>query len=222
MRRPGPAKPRGHQNLSACSGRLSYPCAAPIDSIFRGIGSFSVRFRWFIGVAWLVAAGLIPHFLPSLASVAQGNNANFLPGAPSEHAAKLATPFGTSNVTPVLVRAARTSAPLTAADQAWLAGLQKDLHAVPTVTLVRDLGASPDGHAEQVEALPNVSQGDSTAVTNLVGGLRGAIKRAGPPRACPSTWPGRSPSRSTSRSRREAPGTRSRACRWCSSSSCCC
>ena len=153
-----------------------------IDRVFRGIGSFSVRFRWFIVVAWLVAAGLVPHFLPSLASVTQGNNANFLPAsAPSEHAAKLAAPFGTSNVTPVLVLAARTSAPLTAADQTWLAGLQKDLHAVPTVTLVRDLGASPDGHAEQVEALSNVSQGDSTAVTNLVDGLRGAISRAGPP-----------------------------------------
>ncbi|MGH3121994.1 MAG: MMPL family transporter, partial [Streptosporangiaceae bacterium] len=74
-----------------------------------------------------------------------------------------------------------TSAPLTTADQAWLTGLQKDLHAVHTVTVVRDLGASPDGHAEQVEALSNVSQGDSTAVTNLIDGLRSVITRAGPP-----------------------------------------
>jgi putative drug exporter of the RND superfamily len=153
-----------------------------IDKIFRGIGSFSVRFRWFVVVAWLVAAGLVPHFLPSLASVTQGNNANFLPAsAPSEHAAKLATPFGSSSETPVLVLAARTGAPLTAADQAWLAGLQKDLRTVHTVTVVRDLGVSPDGHAVQVEALSNVSQGDSTAVTNLVDGLRSAISRAGPP-----------------------------------------
>ena len=153
-----------------------------IDKVFRGIGSFSVRFRWFIVVAWLVAAGLVPHFLPSLASVTQGNNANFLPAsAPSEHAAKLATPFGTSNVTPVLVLAARTSTPLTAADQAWLTGLQKNLRTVHTVTVVRDLGASPDGHAEQIEALSNVSQGDDTAVTNLIDGLRSAISRAGPP-----------------------------------------
>src|SRR5580704_10731369 len=123
-RRPGPAgplKPGGHQNLSDCSGRLPYPCAVHIDKIFRGIGSFSVRFRWFVVVAWLVAAGLVPHFLPSLASVTQGNNANFLPAsAPSEHAAKLAAPFGSSSETPVLVLAARTSAPLAAADQAWL------------------------------------------------------------------------------------------------------
>jgi RND superfamily putative drug exporter len=52
---------------------------------------------------------------------------------------------------------------------------------VHTVTVVRDLGASPDGHAEQVEALSNVSQGDDTAVSNLVDGLRSAISRAGPP-----------------------------------------
>ncbi len=84
-------------------------------------------------------------------------------------------------MTPVLVLAGRSSAPLTAADQTWLAGLPKDLRGVPTVTLVRDLGASPDGHAEQIEALSNVSQGDSTAVTSLIDGLRSAISRAGPP-----------------------------------------
>jgi len=90
----------------------------------------------------------------------------------------------------VLVLAARASAPLTAADQAWLAGLQKDLRTVHTVTVVRDLGVSPDGHAVQVEALSNVSQGDSTAVTNLVDGLRSAISRAGAP-AGPVGAPGR-------------------------------
>jgi putative drug exporter of the RND superfamily len=153
-----------------------------IDRVFRGIGSFSVRFRWFIVAAWLAAAVAVPHFLPSLASVTQGNNANFLPAsAPSEHAAQLAKPFGTSNVTPVLVLAARTGAPLTAADQAWLIGLQKDLRRVPSVTVVRDLGPSPDGHAEQLEALSNASQGNSPAVTDLVNGLRSAISRAGPP-----------------------------------------
>ena len=65
------------------------------NRVFRGIGSFSVRFRWFIIAAWVIAAVAVPQFLPSLASVTQGNNANFLPAsAPSEHAAKLAKPFG--------------------------------------------------------------------------------------------------------------------------------
>ncbi|HTT52039.1 MAG TPA: MMPL family transporter [Streptosporangiaceae bacterium] len=153
-----------------------------MDRIFRGIGSFSVKFRWFIIAAWVVAAVAVPRFLPSLASVTQGNNANFLPAsAPSEHAATLAKPFGGSNEVPVLVLAARGSGALTAADQTWLAGLQKDLGQVKTVTLVRDLGVSTDGRAAQLEVLSNVAQGNSPAVTNLVDGLRSAISRASPP-----------------------------------------
>jgi RND superfamily putative drug exporter len=153
-----------------------------IDRIFRGIGSFSVRFRWFILVGWLVAAVAVAHFLPSLASVTQGNNANFLPAsAPSQHAVTLGRPFGESAQVPVLVLAARTG-PLTTADQTWLSGpLQQDLRAVKTVTLVRDLGPSRDGQAEQLEVLSSVSQGNSPAVTSLVNGLRSAISRAGPP-----------------------------------------
>jgi len=153
-----------------------------MDKVFRGIGSLSVRFRYVIIAAWVIAAVAVPHFLPSLASVTQGNNANFLPAsAPSEHAATLATPFGESNVVPVLVLAARPGAQLSTADRTWLAGLQTDLHHVATVTAVRDLGPSPDGHAEQVEVLSDVSQGNSPAVTSLVSGLRSAISRAGPP-----------------------------------------
>ena len=57
--------------------------------------------------------------LPSLSSVTQGNNTKFLPAsAPSMHAATLAEPFGTSNLQPVPVVVARTSAPLSAADVA--------------------------------------------------------------------------------------------------------
>ena len=153
-----------------------------MDRVFRGIGSFSVKFRWVIIAAWLIAAVAVAHFLPSLASVTQGNNANFLPAsAPSEHAATLAKPFGGSNEVPVLVLAARSSAPLAASDQTWLGTLQTDLRQVKTVTLVRDLGLSADGHATQIEVLSNVSQGNSHAVTDLVDNLRTAISRASPP-----------------------------------------
>jgi RND superfamily putative drug exporter len=153
-----------------------------MDRVFRGIGSFSVKFRWFIIAAWVIAAVAVPHFLPSLASVTQGNNANFLPAsAPSEQAATLAKPFGGSNEVPVLVLAARSSAPLAATDQTWLASLQTDLHQVKTVTLVRDLGLSTNGHAVQIEVLSNVSQGNSPAVTDLVANLRSTIRRASPP-----------------------------------------
>ena len=85
-----------------------------IQGIFGAIGRFAVRFRWFILVAWVIAAVAVPRFLPSLASVTQGNNANFLPAsAPSQHATDLAKPFGVNNLTPVPVVAAASQGTLT-------------------------------------------------------------------------------------------------------------
>ena len=154
-----------------------------IHAAFRAIGSFAVRFRWFVLVAWIIAAVAVPRALPSLSSVTQGNNANFLPAsAPSEHALKLAAPLGGSTLTPVPVVAASTQGTLTAADQAWLQKLQQDLTKVKTVVKVRDLGHSPDGQAAQLQVLSNVSQGGAgNGLTTLVKDLRSAIARDGPP-----------------------------------------
>jgi RND superfamily putative drug exporter len=154
-----------------------------IHGVFRGIGSFAVKFRWFVLVAWIIAAVAVPKALPSLSSVTQGNNANFLPAsAPSEHALKLAGPLGGSTLTPVPVVAASTQGTLTTADQAWLQQLEQDLGHVKTVVKVRDLGRSPDGQAAQVQVLSNVSQGGSgSGLTTLVDDLRSAIKKASPP-----------------------------------------
>jgi putative drug exporter of the RND superfamily len=153
-----------------------------IHAIFGGIGSFAVRFRWLVLVAWVVAAVAIPRALPSLSSVTQGNNANFLPAsAPSEHALQLAGPLGGSTLTPVPVVAAAQGA-LTPADQAWLGKLQQDLGKVPTVVRVRDLGHSPDGQAAQLQVLSNVGNGGGgNGATTLVKNLRDTIARDGPP-----------------------------------------
>ena len=150
--------------------------------VFRGIGSFAVKFRWVVLVAWVIAAIAIPRALPSLSSVTQGNNANFLPAsAPSEHALKLAGPLGGSTLTPVPVVAASTQGTLTQAEQAWLQKLQQDLGTVPTVVKVRDLGHSPDGQAAQLQVLSNVSQGGSgSGVTTLVKDLRDTIAKDAP------------------------------------------
>ena len=135
-----------------------------IHAIFGGIGAFAVKFRWLIIVAWLVAAVAVPKFLPSLASVTQGNNSAFLPAsAPSEHATQLASPFGATNLIPVPVIAARSQSPLTPADQSWLVTLAHDLGTVPTVVKVHDLGRSNDGQAEQLQVLSNVNGGDAAA-----------------------------------------------------------
>jgi len=154
-----------------------------IHAIFAGLGSFAVKFRWFILVAWVIAAVAVPRALPSLSSVTQGNNANFLPAsAPSEHALRLAAPLGGSTLTPVPVVAASTQGTLTAADQAWLQTLQQDLGKVPTVVKVRDLGRSPDGQAAQLQVLSNVSAGGTgSGLTTLVKDLRDTISRDAPP-----------------------------------------
>jgi RND superfamily putative drug exporter len=153
-----------------------------IHAIFGGIGAFAVKFRWFVIAAWLIAAFAVPHFLPSLNSVTQGNNSAFLPAsAPSEKAAQLAAPFGSTNLIPVPVVAAVSQGTLSTADTAWLSTLQHDLGSVPTVVSVRDLGRSADQQAEQLQVLSNVSGGDQAGQTTLIKDLRAQITRAGPP-----------------------------------------
>ena len=154
-----------------------------VHAIFGGIGSFAVKFRWLVILVWVVAAVGVPRALPSLSSVTQGNNANFLPAsAPSEHALQLAGPLGASTLTPVPVVAASAQGPLTPADQAWLVRLQHDLGQVPTVAKVRDLGPSPDGQAAQLQVLSTVSGGGSgSGLTTLVNDMRATISRDGPP-----------------------------------------
>jgi len=157
------------------------------DDIFRAIGRFSVKFRWVVVVAWLVAAFAIPSFLPSLASVTQGNNSSFLPAsAPSEQAAQLAAPFGGTNLIPVPVIAAVSTGTLTSADQAWLSTLATDLGKVPTVVTVHDLGVSAtrpgvSGQAAQLQVLSDVSQNNQGAQTTLINDLRGVIDHSSPP-----------------------------------------
>jgi putative drug exporter of the RND superfamily len=153
-----------------------------IHAIFGGIGAFAVKFRWLVIAAWLIAAFAVPHYLPSLNSVTQGNNSAFLPAsAPSEQAAVLATPFGGTNLTPVPVVAAVSQGTLTSADAAWLTTLQHDLGTVSTVVSVRDLGRSADQQAEQLQVLSSVGGGDAAGQTTLIDNLRTQISKAAPP-----------------------------------------
>ena len=154
-----------------------------IHAIFGGIGAFAVKFRWLVIAAWLIAAFAVPKFLPSLASVTQGNNSAFLPAsAPSEQAAQLAAPFGATNLIPVPVIAAVSQGTLTPTDEVWLVKLQHDLAKVPTVVRVHDLGRSADQQAAQLQVLSNVGGGpNDNAVTTLVNDLRTTIQQANPP-----------------------------------------
>ena len=150
-----------------------------IDAIFRAIGSFAVRFRWLVVLAWVAGAIAAVSLLPSLSSVTQNNNTKFLPAsAPSEHAAQLATPFGTSSLVPITVVAARSGSPLTPADITALTALQGRLGSVTGVSKVLDAGRSGDGQAEQFVVLAAQGGGNQNYATALVNGLRAKIAQA--------------------------------------------
>ncbi|HVB45910.1 MAG TPA: MMPL family transporter [Streptosporangiaceae bacterium] len=147
-----------------------------VDAIFGSMGRFSVRFRWLMLLAWIAAAVAASVYLPSLSSVTQSDNSKFLPtSAPVERAAELATPFGTSNLIPVPLVAARTSGKLTAADAASLAAIQRNLLTDPAVKRVLDLGRSPQQQASQFVILTSQIGGDPNAAGDLINGLRAKI-----------------------------------------------
>ncbi|MGO8683032.1 MAG: MMPL family transporter [Thermoleophilia bacterium] len=130
--------------------------------MFTALARFSVRYRWPIIVAWLVAVPLAVKFLPSLSSVAQSNNAKFLPSnSPSMEALKLAAPFQGQNLTAtsVIVIARSGGAPLTPADNTAMTAVEQAAGKVPGVSLVRDQGTSKDGQART--ALVAISSGNN-------------------------------------------------------------
>jgi len=167
---------------SFLSGLVSKLGRVRIDSIFRTIGSLAVRLRWLVVLAWVVGAFAAATQLPSLSSVTQSNNSKFLPAsAPSEHALELAAPFGTSNLFPIPVVAARSAAPMTPADIAAIGSLQSRFQSVSGVKKVIDGGRSSNGHADQLVVLAQQAGGNQNFATDLVDGLRAKISQAGLP-----------------------------------------
>lgn len=154
---------------------------SPIDRAFAGLGRFSVRFRWPILVFWLALAGLLPGALPSLSSQTKAQNSDFLPkGTPSLHAAELASPFQARNALSTLLVAGRSTAALTAADQAAFERVERSVRADRSVLDVRDQGLSRDGAARRatIEFHDNVSFQDADKVLKR---LRGAFRFAAVP-----------------------------------------
>ncbi len=154
-----------------------------MDPVFAAVGRFCVRFRWLVVLAWVAMAIAAVTQLPSLSSVAQGNNIKFLPAsAPSEHAAVLAEPFGTAGLVPIPVVAARAAAPLSPADLTAMNGLAGRLRSVPDVSKVLEAGVAPGGHAVQLVVLATgLNGGNPDAQLDLVNALRAQIGAAGLP-----------------------------------------
>ncbi len=158
-----------------------------VDAIFGSIGRFSVRFRWLMALVWILGAVAAHSYLPSLSSVTQNDNTKFLPAsAPVEKAAALAAPFGTANLLPIPVVAARAAGPLTAADTAGVARLQHDFKSVSGVRRILDLGTSEPsatnpGQADQLLVLVTQFGNNQSAAIDLINSMRAKISAAGLP-----------------------------------------
>jgi RND superfamily putative drug exporter len=156
-----------------------------VGRFFTAAGRLSVRFRWVIVLAWVAGTAAAMVLLPSLSSVTQSDNTSFLPAsAPSEQAAKLASPLQGASLTAVTVVAARIGGPLSGTDQTFVARLAGSLSRVARVTAVRDAGQSADGRADQLTVLAALAQSGGLATSQqatLVSGIRQVIRAAGPP-----------------------------------------
>lgn len=151
---------------------------------FEALAGFAIRFRWLIVTVWIVSVVAGVRLLPSLSSVTQSNNAQFLSSSsPSVQAARLATPFQGRNPSgTAIIVADRASGPLTAADNAAITRVQQAARRVPWVTLVSDEGTSRDGKAAQalVSVAPSAS-GSNPDPGTVVHGIRASFATAGAP-----------------------------------------
>jgi RND superfamily putative drug exporter len=152
--------------------------------MFKSIARFDVRFRWLIIAVWIAGVIAGVRLLPSLSSVTQSNNAQFLSStSPSVQAGHLAVPFQGMNPsgTAVIV-ASRASGPLTAADGAAIGRVEQAARRIPGVTLIRDEGTSKDGMAAEALVTVTASVSNSnTASRNVVDGIRAVFSQVGAP-----------------------------------------
>ncbi|NNN22481.1 MAG: hypothetical protein HKL80_10840, partial [Acidimicrobiales bacterium] len=120
-----------------------------MTSIFTALGRFSVRFRYFVVVFWIVITVAAVQSFPSISSVSKSNNSDFLPAnSPSNVAANLASPVVASGVFPVPVIVASTDGAINSNDATYIKGLTALFEKVPTVKSVVDSGISADGQAD--------------------------------------------------------------------------
>ncbi|MGC1184493.1 MAG: MMPL family transporter [Candidatus Dormiibacterota bacterium] len=142
-----------------------------MSRFFSGLGPFVVRFRVLVVIGWIVVAVVCVHFLPTLASVSKDTNSAFLPAsAPSSKAEALAGPFQNSKLAAATLVVA-SSKPLTAVDNQAITAFEAKLRTMPKVSLVRDLGTSPNGQSRQalIElSVPAFGGGDGAQVVHSI------------------------------------------------------
>ena len=170
------------------AGRIFPLCAAhgrrlaETTATFQAIARFDIRFRWPIVALWIVGTIAAARTLPSLPSVTQSNNAQFLPSsAPSQHAAALATPFQTTNVgATALIIASRSDGALTAADGDAIDRVEQVTAGLTGVLSVHDQGRSADGQARKALVV-TASSGGNAGNPDLVNRIRSLFAETQPP-----------------------------------------
>src|SRR5260370_12325914 len=106
--------------------------------MFETIARLAIKFRWLVLAAWLVVPLLATRSLPSLSSVTQSNNAQFLSASsPSQQAAALAAPFQGKNAgATAIIVASRSDGPLPAPANTVINQIERTLPNLPAVTFV--------------------------------------------------------------------------------------
>ena len=153
------------------------------DRFFSGLGHVVVRFRWLVVAVWIALIVLTSVTFPTLSSEVNNENSQFLPAStPSSRAASLATPIlgSVNSNSEITIVAARSGAPISAADQTALARVIASTRSVARVTSVRELAVSADGRAVQILVHARVNQADITHQKTLIADLEGAIANAHP------------------------------------------
>lgn len=146
---------------------------------FAGLARICIRFRWLVLLVWFIAMIVIVGNFPSLSSVTQSNNTNFLPASsPIEKALSLETAFQPSNlvVIPLIVAG---SSPINSTDQATISQLQASITGVNGVKHVVDRGRSSDGEAELLEI--QAANSANTNPNGLIGDIRTAMAKVSLP-----------------------------------------
>ena len=154
-----------------------------MNRLFNGLGRFTVQFRWFIVVVWIIGTVAAVHFLPSLGSQVNNDNSAFLPAsAPSTIAGNLATPLvGKASLVPVIIIGVSQHGPFSAADTQAITRLAADAKKVPNVEAVQYVGTSVNGRAVQLLVEANIAGYSPGPSSDVIKGLTAAFTKAAAP-----------------------------------------
>ena len=151
--------------------------------MFESLARLVVRFRWLVVAVWVIGAVIGTRLLPSLSTVTQSSNAQFLQSsAPSQQAAALAAPFQAQNAgATALIVAYRADGPLTPGDGAAISTLEQEVDRVAGVTLVQDLGTSSDGHVREALVITKTPAQSNQGNPTVVDAIRATFGSSGLP-----------------------------------------